>query len=60
MSKAKPRAISVLGVDDHEVVLAGIRSVLQLVPDIRMVGASNTAGRGLAEAARLKALPLPL
>ena len=54
MSKTKPRAVSVLVVDDHEVVLAGIRSVLQLVPDIRVVGTSDTAAGGLAEAARLK------
>lgn len=54
MNKGKPRAISVLVVDDHEVVLAGIRSVLQLASDIRVAGTSDTAAGGLAEAARVQ------
>ncbi|MFO0774745.1 MAG: response regulator transcription factor [Nitrospiraceae bacterium] len=54
MSNAKTVPISVLFVDDHELVIAGIRSVLRLVPDIRMVGDAQSAAAAVREAKRLR------
>jgi DNA-binding NarL/FixJ family response regulator len=45
--------IRVLVVDDHEVVLTGIRSVLRLIPDVRIVGEVGTAAAAVSEASRL-------
>ncbi len=47
------KSITVLFVDDHELVLAGIRSVLRLIPDIRIIGEAQTAAEGVREAQRL-------
>jgi DNA-binding NarL/FixJ family response regulator len=56
MKKASPnhKSIEVLLVDDHEVVLAGIRAVLRLIPDMRIVGEAGTAAAAVTEATRLK------
>ncbi len=53
MTNAKTTPITVLFVDDHELVIAGIRSVLRLVPDIRLVGEAQTAAGAIREAQRL-------
>jgi DNA-binding NarL/FixJ family response regulator len=45
--------IRVLLVDDHEVVVTGIRAVLRLIPDIRVVGEAGTAAAAVNEATRL-------
>ena len=34
-------------VDDHPVVLAGIRALLQGVPEVELVGEANTGATGL-------------
>ncbi|GKS57053.1 DNA-binding response regulator [Nitrospira sp.] len=54
MTSVKSAPISVLFVDDHELVIAGIQSVLRLVPEIRMVGEAQTAADAVREAQRLK------
>lgn len=54
MTNPKAPPISVLFVDDHELVIAGIRSVLRLVPDIRMVGDAQSAAGAVREAKRLQ------
>lgn len=54
MSSTKTAPITVLFVDDHELVIAGIRSVLRLVPEIRMVGEAQTAAEAVREAERLQ------
>ena len=54
MTSVKAAPISVLFVDDHELVIAGIQSVLRLVPEIRMVGEAQTAAEAIRQAQRLK------
>ena len=54
MTITKTPPITVLFVDDHELVIAGIRSVLRLVPEIRMVGQAQTAAGAVREAQRLR------
>ncbi len=54
MTSPRLAPISVLFVDDHELVIAGIRSVLRLVPDIRMVGTAQSAAEAIREAQRLQ------
>jgi DNA-binding NarL/FixJ family response regulator len=46
--------IRVLLVDDHEVVRLGLRAVLEVEPDIEVVGDADTAGRAVVAAARLR------
>lgn len=46
--------VRVLLVDDHEVVVTGIRAALGLAPDIRFVGESRTAADAVAACKRLK------
>lgn len=46
--------IRVLLVDDHEVVRLGLRAVLEVEPDIEVVGDADTAGRAVVGAARLR------
>ncbi len=50
---SKRGPIRVLVVDDHEVVLIGIRAVLRLIPDVRIVGEVGTAAGAVSEASRL-------
>lgn len=50
----KSEQISVLLVDDHEVVRIGLRSLLSREPMIEVVGDTGTAAGAVAEAARLK------
>lgn len=54
MSCPKSPSITVLFVDDHELVIAGMRSVLRLVPDIRVVGDAQSAADAVREATRLQ------
>lgn len=54
MTNTKSPAITVLFVDDHELVIAGMRSVLRLVPDIRVVGDAQSAAAAVREATRLQ------
>jgi DNA-binding NarL/FixJ family response regulator len=44
----------VLLVDDHEVVIAGIRTLLRAAPHIAVVGEAGTAGQAIDQAARLR------
>jgi DNA-binding NarL/FixJ family response regulator len=47
------RPISVLLVDDHEVVRVGLRALLAEHPGIRVVGEAGSVAEAIAEAARL-------
>jgi DNA-binding NarL/FixJ family response regulator len=53
MTNPKTAPITVLFVDDHELVITGVRSVLRLVPEVRMVGEAQTAADAVREAQRL-------
>lgn len=46
--------IRILLVDDHEVVRLGLRAVLEVEPDLEVVGDADTAGRGVVAAVRLR------
>ena len=46
--------IRVLIVDDHELVRAGLRSVLHAEPDVEIVGEAGTGSAALAQARRLQ------
>jgi two-component system response regulator DevR len=50
---ANAHKIRVLIVDDHELVRAGLRSVLQAEPDLEIVGEASTGSLALAQARRL-------
>lgn len=54
MTNSKSPGITVLLVDDHELVIAGMRSVLRLVPDIRVVGDASSVAAAVREATRLQ------
>ena len=54
MSRAKPRTIRVLLVDDHEVVRLGLRTVLSHHPAITVAGESATAADAIRQAEQLK------
>ena len=41
-------------VDDHEVVRAGLRTLLQAEPDIQIVAEAATGGQALIQAARVR------
>jgi two-component system response regulator DevR len=49
-----PPAVRVLLVDDHEVVILGLKALLASVPDVEVVGQAATAAGAVAEAARLQ------
>jgi two-component system, NarL family, response regulator DevR len=46
--------IQVLIVDDHEMVRAGLRTVLRAEPDIRIVAEAETGSQALLQAARVR------
>ena len=46
--------IRVLLVDDHEVVRLGLRAVLEVEPDLEVVGDADTAARAVVAASRLR------
>jgi two-component system response regulator DevR len=46
--------VSVLLVDDHEVVIAGLRTLLRSAPHIAVSGEARTGGEGIEQAARLR------
>jgi two-component system response regulator DevR len=48
------RTIRILVVDDHEVVRAGLRTLLQAEPDIQIVAEAASGGQALVEASRLR------
>jgi len=52
MSKESP--ITILIVDDHEVVRLGLQSVFKLVPEIKIVGEADSMGSAVTEAVRLQ------
>jgi two-component system response regulator DevR len=48
------QTIRVMVVDDHEVVRAGLRTLLQAEPDIEVVAEAATGGQALIQAARVR------
>lgn len=54
MTTKKRTPITVLVVDDHEVVRLGLRTLFKLVPGIRLVGEAATMAEAVQEAVRLK------
>ena len=48
MTAAAPASIRVLCVDDHPIVLDGLSGVLNLQPDLRVVGTATTGAEGVA------------
>jgi NarL family two-component system response regulator LiaR len=46
--------IRILVADDHAIIRRGIRAVLELVPDVEMVGEAETGADAVAEAERLQ------
>jgi DNA-binding NarL/FixJ family response regulator len=62
---AGPKSLSVLIVDDHEVVRVGLRTVLSRVPGMDVVGEAETGAAAMAECQRLQPdlvlldIPLP-
>ncbi len=53
-SLAQPNKIRVLIVDDHELVRAGLRALLEAEPDLEVVGDASTGSHALALAQRLR------
>ncbi len=47
------RKVRVYMVDDHDIVLTGLTSTLELAPDIEIVGSSTDGGTALADIRRL-------
>jgi two-component system, NarL family, response regulator DevR len=54
MRAAEDGKIRVLIVDDHELVRAGLRTLLQAEPDIEIVADAATGGQALAQARRVR------
>lgn len=54
MRAARTRPITILLVDDHEVVRIGLRALLDAVPGFRVVGEGATKREAVSAAARLK------
>ena len=52
MSSAVPRAIRVLIVDDHEVIRAGLRMLIESHPGLAVAGEAGTCAEALAAAGR--------
>src|SRR5687767_10175867 len=48
MLPAEARPISVLVADDHPMLLEGVAAVLQLQPDLRLVGEARTGAEAVA------------
>ncbi len=49
-----PRPIGVFLLDDHEIVLMGVRDLLEAEPDIKVVGEAGTASAALARIPALR------
>ena len=49
----KPITTSIVLIDDHEIVRRGLRSLLQLEPDMPIVGEAGTVAEGVAAVQRL-------
>jgi NarL family two-component system response regulator LiaR len=49
-----PHAIRILVADDHAIIRRGIRAVLEIVPDIDVVGEAKNGWEALAQAERLQ------
>jgi two-component system, NarL family, response regulator DevR len=54
MTAEKPKTLSLLIVDDHEIVRIGLRTVLNLVSGMQVVGECATGAEAVSEATRLK------
>lgn len=54
MPVAKTSPIRILLVDDHEVVRVGLRSVLNRVPEIKVVGEAASMTEAVSQASRLR------
>ena len=54
MLAAKTAPIRILLVDDHEVVRVGLRSVLNRVPEIKVVGEAASMSEAIAQTLRLR------
>lgn len=54
MARRKTRRLSLLIVDDHELVRMGLRSVFDLVPEMEVVGETATGAAAVSEAIHFK------
>ncbi|WP_447978655.1 response regulator transcription factor [Candidatus Nitrospira bockiana] len=54
MMKVKSKLLDILIVDDHEIVRLGLRTMLDLVPGIRVVGEAATGQDALSQTMRLQ------